>query len=580
LRKGYFASIKRYSWIVLACTLLAILIGFLFLKIQPQVFQASSIMFVNAGAPGDTFDPTLSSNDSLGLATDYASEITSRTVMNYVYQVNPQLKTRGYGPDDLLADVIATPSATVANITITASAVNQSDAILLANDVATGFQSYVQTQRQQQLDGMRNNLQNQYNAALKQKGDIEARLVALSSNTDPHFAVYQADLTDVLHTMDTIQSQLLALPTTATSDVVALHLAGPKDAQLAVKSSLIIAVTGGIGLLVGISIMLLVIFLDNRLHNEEDVSEKLGVAYLGRLSTSKKLEAGAVMPESFAPQELADICANLRLTGVLPGSWHAPQGAILLVTSSQAAEGKTTLAAMLAATIVRAGRTTVVIDGNLRQPTTQLAFDINAAGPGLSGLLQSKGSVDNAVQRSKVPGLWLLPGGNPVESSTLLLEQNLPNILAQLQQKTDVIIIDGPSVLESADASVLASMADGVVLIVDARHDRLPLLLRAKAIVQSLTHTPIGVVMNRFPGSPRNSYFVTAYPTDATTPKNRMVLGPDGKGAQEGVSPSVPLTPAPLAPPLYNSFAGSAPKQDRPSLISGDSRWDVHSPQP
>lgn len=559
--KGYFADIKRHGWIILVCTLLALLVGFLFLKMQPQVFQASSIVFVNAEAPGDTFDPALSSNDSLGLATDYASEITSRTVMDYVYQTTPQLKTRGYGPDDLLADVIATPSATVANITITASAVNQGDAILLANAVATGFQGYIQTQRQQQLDGMRNDLQNQYNAALKQKSDIEARLVALSSTTDPHFSVYQADLTDVLHTMDTIQTQLLALPTTATSYAVALHLAGPKDAQLAVKSSLILAVTGGVGLLVGISIMLLVIFLDNRLHKEEEVSEKLGVAYLGRLPRSKQLEAGVVAPDSLAQQELGDICANLHLAKILTGSPHAPQGAILLVTSPQAAEGKTTVAVSMAATFVRAGRSAVVIDGNLRQPTTQLAFDISAAGPGLSGLLQSKIGVDSAVQRSKVPGLWLLPGGAPVESSTLLLEQNLPNILAQLQQKIDVIIIDGPSVLESADAGVLASMAEGVVLVVDAGHDRLPLLLRAKAVMQSLTHTPIGVVMNRFPGSSRNSYFVTAYPSDATTPKNRMVPEPNGKGAQEGIGPSVPLTPATPAPTLLNSFADHHPNK-------------------
>ncbi|HJT57610.1 MAG TPA: hypothetical protein VJ761_14000 [Ktedonobacteraceae bacterium] len=561
MRKGYFATIKRYGWIVLACTLLAVLIGLVFLKMQPQVFQASSIMFVNAGAPGDTFDPTLSSNDSLGLATDYASEITSRTVMNYVYQANPQLRTRGYGPDDLLADVTTTPSATVANIIITASAVNQDDAILLANDVATGFQSYIQTQRQQQLDAMRTNLQNQYNAALKQKTDIEARLVALASNTDPHFTVYEADLTDVLHTMDTIQSQLLALPTTATSDVVALHLAGPKDAQLAVKSSQILAVTAGIGLLVGVSIMLLIIFLDNRLHNEEDVSEKLGVAYLGKLSISKRLAASAIMPGSLAPQEPGDICANLRLTGVLPGPWHAPQGAILLVTSSQAAEGKTTVATGIAAAFVQAGRTTVVVDGNLRQPTTQLAFEINAGGPGLSGLLQSKGNIDNAVQRCKVPGLWLLPGGTPIESPTLLLEQNLPGILAQLQQKIDVVIIDGPSVLDGADASVLASMADGVVLVVDSQHDRLPLLLRAKAIIQSLTHTPIGVVMNRFTGPSRNSYFAAAYPADSSTAKNRMIAEPDPKGAQEAVNGSSPLSQAPMAPTLLNSFAGSASKQ-------------------
>lgn len=564
MRKGYFANIKRYGWIVLACTLLAILLGFVFLKIQPQVYQASSIIFVNTDTPGDSFNTSLSANDSLGLATDYASEITTSAVMNYIYQSDPNLKTRGYGPDDLLADITTTPSATVANITITASAVNRSDAVLLANDVATGFQKYIQTQNQQQLDAMRTNLQNQYNAALKQKSDIEARLVALASNTDPHFAVYQADLTDVLHTMDTIQSQLLALPTTATSNAVAADLAGPNSAQPAVKSSLILVVTGGIGLLVGISVMLLVVFLDNRLHNEEDISEKLGVAYLGKLSTSKKLEAGAVTPDSFAAQELGDICANLRLTGVLAGLSHAPQRAILLITSSQAAEGKTTLAAMLGATFAQAGRATVVVDGNLRQPTSELAFGISAAGPGLSGLLQSKGSVDSAVQRCKVPGLWLLRGGTPVESSTLLLEQNLPNILAQLQQKIDIIIIDGPSVLDGADASVLASMADGVILVVDSRHDRLPLLLRAKAILQSLTHTPIGVVMNRFPGSSRNSYFAAAYPTDVPTPKNNIVSKHDGKGLLEGVHHPSVLPSVPLTPVLMDSFAGPAQKQGRP----------------
>lgn len=593
MRKGYFSRIKHYGWILVTCMVLATLIGFLLLKIQPSVFQASSIMFVNAGSPGDNFNPSLSSSDSLGLATDYASEIITRSVMQYVYLSDPELKKRGYGPDDLLADVTATPSATVASITITASALNANDAILLANDVAKGFQSYVQTQRQQQLDALRTNLQNQYNAALKQKSSIEASLLSVASSTDPRFAVYEANLTSVLQTLGTLEAQLVALPPAATSDVVVLHLAGPKDALPTVKPPLLIAVTAGIGLLVGVAIMLLVIFLDNRLLSEAQVSEELGMAYLGGLSKSAKLARNPATADGSLAHELGDIAANLRLTGVLPGEWHAPQGTVLLVTSPQVAEGKTTVATALAATIARGGSTVVVIDGNLHQPATHLSFGMSSAGAGLSGLLRSKGNVDDAVQRSNVPGIWLLPGGAPMDAPTLLLEQKLPALLTQLRKKAEMIIIDGPSLLSGAEAGVLASMSDGVAMVVDSQHDRLPLLLRAKEIVNSLTHTPAGVVMNRFPHGRRNSYFAAAYPRGATTGKNAPFLY-NRQSAEDVATPQaqVTLPQGPQVPPIparlgAHSGAMSMPvirpamPQNKSTSLLGESHNDVDSrPQP
>ncbi|MFL5629617.1 MAG: hypothetical protein ACJ788_28935, partial [Ktedonobacteraceae bacterium] len=269
MKKHYLSMVKQYVWIILVCTFLAVIVGFGVVKIQRPVFQAASTMYVIAGNPGNTFSPTLSANDSIGLATNYAAQIMSRSVMEYVYQSDPKLKSLGYGPDDLLADITTSPSSTSSTFEIIASAGSADDAVLLANDVANYFQKYLQTQAQQQLDSSRKNLQDQYTAGQKQKSDIEARLVSVASNTDPHFTVYNAELNDVIHTLDTLQGELIALPTTATANVAVIELASPKDATPVVKPNLVIAITLGIGLLIGILIMCLVIYLDNRLQSEE-----------------------------------------------------------------------------------------------------------------------------------------------------------------------------------------------------------------------------------------------------------------------------------------------------------------------
>src|SRR5205807_1708922 len=109
--------------------------------------------------------------------------------------------------------------------------------------------------------------------------------------------------------------------------------------------------------------------------------------------------------------------------------------------------------------------------------------------------------------------------GNPLEDATLLIEQKLPGILKHLRNKTDLVIIDGPALLSSADASLLATMADGVALVVDARHEKLPFLLRARELLASLTHKPAGVVMNRFARRSK-LYYATPYPAIAAPEKS------------------------------------------------------------
>ncbi len=517
--KRYLPSIKQYSWILLVCLLFAAIVGYFIAKSLPSVYVVSSTILVQSGAPGTSITSLTSSSDptlSLAQANTYATEIPSREVMKFVYGLHPEIEKHGYSVNDLLADVTATASTTSATVGVTATTTSPADSVILSNAVADGFVTYVQNQLQQELETQRNGLQTQVTVYQKQKSDLEGSLLKIGNTSDPRYALYSNDLQSVSHTLESLQGQLLQLPTTVRSDASVLQHGTLADVTSTSKTSLIVAATAGVGLIVGILIMLLMIFLDDRLRGDDQVKEKLGLAYLGGLAKDNGLKAVPVQAQGTALQEIADISANLRLTGVLSGQCVAPQGGVLLVTSTRTAECKTTVVAALASNVARGGGSVVVIDANLRRPSTHLAFGMSPAGLGLSGLLKSSGNVVDAVQRSTTPGDWLLPAGVAMEDPTLLLDQKFPAILEQLRKKTDMVIIDGPSLLSEADATLLARMVDSVVLVVDVRHNKLPLLLRAKELLATLTNTPVGIILNQVSARKRDRYFATAYPVKET----------------------------------------------------------------
>ena len=152
----------------------------------------------------------------------------------------------------------------------------------------------------------------------------------------------------------------------------------------------------------------------------------------------------------------------------------------------------------------------MVVDGNMRKPGTHIAFDMGASSVGLSSVLKTSSNVDDVVKRSNIPGVWVLPAGMPVDDPAILLEQKLPSVLNQMRNKTDMVIIDGPALLSSADALLLAMMCDCVIMVVDVRHDKMALLLRAKELLSTLAKVPSGVVMNRVPKRKRNKFYATA----------------------------------------------------------------------
>jgi len=95
----------------------------------------------------------------------------------------------------------------------------------LANAVAIGFQNYIKSQNQAALNDLRNKLQTQLNADVKQKNTDSQAMQQIANTTDIHYILASNDLQNVNQQINSLQSQLDQLPTTVNSDIVVIQRA-------------------------------------------------------------------------------------------------------------------------------------------------------------------------------------------------------------------------------------------------------------------------------------------------------------------------------------------------------------------
>jgi polysaccharide biosynthesis transport protein len=163
---------------------------------------------------------------------------------------------------------------------------------------------------------------------------------------------------------------------------------------------------------------------------------------------------------------------------------------VIMVTSANSGEGKTTLTTQLAASLARGWKRTLVIDGDLRHPAAHKLFDVPPE-PGLAEVLRGEVEPGDAIRATPFSRLWVLPAGNGDNHALQALAQdNVGSLFEQLKQQYDFILIDSPPVLPVTDTLLLGQHVDGVVMAVLREVSRAPALYAAQ---QKLA--PLGVAM-------------------------------------------------------------------------------------
>jgi len=167
----------------------------------------------------------------------------------------------------------------------------------------------------------------------------------------------------------------------------------------------------------------------------------------------------------------------------------------VLITSSVPAEGKTFVTNNLAQAIVRQpDRRALIIDGDLRCARLHVPLGAPAA-PGLTDYLRGEADEMSIIQHGMEGNLCFIPGGNEVTNPSELLSNGLlKKLLERLAPVFDWVLLDSPPCVPVADASILADMCDGVLLVVKAGST--PLEVAQRACQEMAGRNVVGVVLN------------------------------------------------------------------------------------
>lgn len=240
-------------------------------------------------------------------------------------------------------------------------------------------------------------------------------------------------------------------------------------------------------------------YLDSTLKIPDDVEKALGLDLFGiipKTETSKKLPLqGAIFYDPKEPSPAAEAFRALR-TALLFRLRHQPGCRVLLVTSPNPGEGKTSISLNLTAAFQQNHLKVLLIDADLRKPRLHKVLNLSA-GPGLSDYLESQVSLDQAIQKNAAQqGFDFLSCGSFSEHPTEILgSEIMDKLMAELKKQYDVILLDTPPYLAVADVAVLSEYADAMVFVgqyqkTDRRH-----LKTIKKRFQ-LEHPIMGVVIN------------------------------------------------------------------------------------
>lgn len=253
-----------------------------------------------------------------------------------------------------------------------------------------------------------------------------------------------------------------------------------------------------LGLSAGIGLALLVDRLDPRIKTPLDVRERLGVPVLAVVPEAAGEPSRPALFDAESHGSLSEAYRELR--SALDHAWPAEQARVLAVVSTDPREGKTVCAVNLALALAAREEDVVLVDGDLRRPQVQQMLAVNRT-PGLTDVLAGRVAAEAAVQDVAGARLRAIASGSPAPSPAEALQPAaLRALVTALRKSYRWVIFDTPPLGAVADASSVAALSDGVVLVVAA--GRTPWAAAAQTLesLDRIGCRVLGVVLNRARG--------------------------------------------------------------------------------
>jgi Mrp family chromosome partitioning ATPase len=519
----------------------AVVAALAYSKIQTPKYQSS------ASVQENTISTTASGTGSSPVTLpDPVQELGSTAVQQRASRILGDSDTSG-----VAADVTGTVDPTTGQLVITATDANAARAQAVAKAYSQAYVDQIQALVQVQVDKLNTEL-----------STLQQQIATLqASNPSGTNSVITAQVTGLTTTLSTLESQLTGVQFGEPYASIQVAAAFP-GAPSGLGTSKLVVIGIVAGLLAGCGIALARDQMDTRLRARPDLVGITEAPILAELPQDSEVRSGVVTiamvqaPQSQMAESIRELRTSLR---VILDDTPCP---MITVTSPEPGDGKTFVAANLAAAWAMSGSKVIVVSADFRRPRLEEIFGLPLAGrPGLADLIRSNWKTPEPTRRttevrdaqglpilayearpahdgppaasrsgrespnqsdpasvaahlvdSGIWGLQILPAGIQLENpSELFGSPGMQPVIDQLRLLADVVLVDTPPVLVVPDTAIIGSFTAGAVVVAAEGKTERDELERAVQRLESTNCRVLGVALNRVRRSAATSYQAYAY---------------------------------------------------------------------
>lgn len=310
---------------------------------------------------------------------------------------------------------------------------------------------------------------------------------------------------------------------------------------------------GGLAFLLVLAGLSLWEFHSRRVESVDQIVYGLGLPLVGTVPAMPKQRllglAGMTNEEQVQQWRFALHEAVATARTVLLNASRSSNLRMVMITSAMAGEGKTSLSTQLAVSLAMAGKRTLLLDFDLRNPSAHRLIGMPHA-PGWSEILRGELNVADAIRSTHLENLFFIPAGecDPIALKTLVQEE-LGQVLNWLRSQFDFVVVDTCPVLPVVDALLLGRHMDGVIFSVLNEVSQIPKIYIATQRVAQLGIRTLGAVVN---GIRDDKYGYGGYgygrrQAHKSAPRNGSSHGnPAASAAPAGTPTEVPVATTPI----------------------------------
>ena len=490
------ALLWRRKWSILAITLLVVGLALFVSGRQTPIYESRASVLVVPADLGSASDAP----EVLNMATE--AQLMSSVQVAEIVAKNLKIST---DPRQLLEELTVDQPSDTEILEISYRDPDPNRAQRLATGFAQGYLQYRTTGATAQIQQSEDKIQRELDALQLRLGKIQTELARL-----PEDSLRRGSLESEAASLQSLilerQLALFDLPDQVTVGRI-IQPAQPASSPVSPNDVIAVGLGLAAGLALGIGLAFLRDRLSQRLRSSEETEEHLGAPILGtipRVPQWRRRSKPLVITLTHQRSPSAEAYRILR-TNVL--SVAAAGGAkSIMVTSAYSGEGKSATVANLGVVLAGAGRRVSLVSADLRRPRLQEFFQRDGS-VGLSDVLAERLPLSAAVQEITLPaslptelssvGLRILPSGRiPEDPAELITTERMSEVLRDLEETSDIVLVDVPPALAVTDALVVAQVAQGVLVVLGPNSVERSSVLAVRQQLEKVGARILGGVLN------------------------------------------------------------------------------------